>query len=132
MKKLAARWKATITHLKSETLVLYLAYQDARTPWAARFFVALVVGYALSPIDLIPDFIPLLGLLDDALLLPLGLWVALRLIPEEVIRDARAEAALRMAEGRPVSRLGAVLVLALWILGIVLAGGWLAEQLTVQ
>ncbi|KPV50506.1 hypothetical protein SE17_26560, partial [Kouleothrix aurantiaca] len=77
--------KLRARHLKAEIYALYLAYRDPRVPWYARVFVACVVGYALSPIDLIPDFVPVLGYLDDLIVLPLGLSIALRLIPAEVM-----------------------------------------------
>lgn len=100
--------------LKRETLALYLAARDPRTPWHARVAVAAVAAYALSPIDLIPDFIPVLGLLDDAVLLPLGIALALRLIPPEVMAESRARAADAFAAGRPVSRSAAVAIVAIW------------------
>ena len=89
MLKRLRRWARS---LKAETMVLYFAVRDPRTPLAARLVAAAVVAYALSPIDLIPDFIPVLGLLDDALILPLGIALALRLVPAPVLADARAKA----------------------------------------
>ncbi len=100
--------------LKRETLALYLAARDPRTPWYARAVVAAVAAYALSPIDLVPDFIPVLGLLDDAVLLPLGITLALRLIPKDVIAECRARAAEAFAAGRPVSRSAALAIVAVW------------------
>lgn len=76
--------------LRSEVQALSLVYRDPRTPWYAKLCLALVLGYALSPVDLIPDFIPILGHLDDLLLVPLGVWLALRLIPPHVLAEARA------------------------------------------
>lgn len=90
-----------------------LAARDPRTPWAAKVLAALVVAYALSPIDLIPDFIPVLGHLDDLILVPLGIWLTLRLIPAEVMADARARAAEAGRPGR--SALGLAIVLAVWL-----------------
>lgn len=90
-----------------------IAARDPRTPWAAKALAALVVAYALSPIDLIPDFIPVLGYLDDLVLVPLGIWAVLRLIPPEVMADAR-----RRAETKPLarhSRWGLAIVLGLWL-----------------
>ena len=107
-------WRVRVAALKRETLALYLAARDPRTPWHARVVVAAVAAYALSPIDLIPDFIPILGLLDDAILLPLGITLALRLIPAEVIEDSRARAADAFAAGRPVSRSAALAIVAIW------------------
>jgi uncharacterized membrane protein YkvA (DUF1232 family) len=109
-----ATWRARVAALKRETLALYLAARDPRTPWYARAVVAAVAAYALSPIDLIPDFIPVLGLLDDAVLLPLGIALALRLIPADVIAECRARAAEAFAGGRPVSRSAAFAIVAIW------------------
>src|SRR5688572_28611749 len=78
--------------LKVETLALYLVARDPRVPWYARLFVAAVVAYALSPIDLIPDFVPMLGYLDDLILVPLGLALALRLVPRPILEECRARA----------------------------------------
>ena len=121
---MSTRWWATVQHIKRESLTLYAAYRNPRAPWYARLFLVLVLAYAFSPIDLIPDFIPVLGYLDDALLLPLCIWLALRIIPEPVLADAQREAAARIAVGRPVSRVGALVIVSLWFLGIMLAGWW--------
>ena len=96
----------------------WLSARDPRTPWFARAFGLLVTAYALSPIDLIPDFIPVLGLLDDALLIPLGIWLFVKMLPEGVFDEHRAEAA--EAAERPGSAWGAVIVVALWILAALL------------
>ena len=85
-------WKARAKALKTEIHALVIASRDARTPWTAKVCVALVVAYALSPIDLIPDFIPVVGYLDDLILLPLGIALAIRLIPAEVMDDAQKTA----------------------------------------
>ena len=90
-----ARFKELARRLKAELLALSLAARDPRTPWYARAWALLVLAYALSPIDLIPDFVPVLGYLDDLLLVPAGLWPALRLLPPAVLADARREAAAR-------------------------------------
>ena len=113
--------------LKRETLALYYAARDPRTPWLAKLVVGLVVAYALSPIDLIPDFIPVLGYLDDALLLPLGIWLAIRLLPPEVLAEARARAARTLEQPRSVA--AAVVIVAVWIGLALLAGWWLAKLL---
>lgn len=89
MMKVVKSWQQAATQLKHETYAIYLAYKDPRTPWYARLFAALIVAYAFSPIDLIPDFIPVLGYLDDLLLIPLGIALVLRLIPDEVMLDCR-------------------------------------------
>ena len=96
-----------------ETYALYLAYRDPRVPWYARAFAALVVGYAFSPIDLIPDPIPVLGYLDDLILVPLGIALAVRMIPAEVLAEHRLKA--REIRGKPVNRAAAVVVVAVWL-----------------
>ena len=115
-------WKGRAAQLKRDTYALVLAYRDPRTPWAARLAAACVVAYAFSPLDLIPDFIPVLGALDDLILLPLGVALALRLIPAEVMADSRARAAEQLAApGRPGSRAAVIAIVAVWLLLIVLA-----------
>jgi uncharacterized membrane protein YkvA (DUF1232 family) len=108
-------WKQRARQLKSELYALYLAYRDPRVPWYARLLAAVVVGYAFSPIDLIPDPIPVLGYLDDLILLPLGIALVLRLIPPEVMADNRAKAQERMAAGQPTNWIAAVIIVAIWI-----------------
>ena len=114
------RLKRWARALKRDTLSLYLAARDPRTPWYAKAFAAMVVAYALSPVDLIPDFIPVIGYLDDILLVPLGLWIAMRLIPPEVIEDCR-NCAADLAD-RPTSRAAAFAVVLIWIAAAVLIG----------
>jgi uncharacterized membrane protein YkvA (DUF1232 family) len=113
--------------LKSETLALYLAARDPRVPWYAKLLAASIVAYALSPIDLIPDFIPILGYLDDLILIPLGIVLLLRMIPSEVMVDCRARAQVEFAGKRPVSRAAAAVIIILWILGVVFTG-WLVYR----
>jgi uncharacterized membrane protein YkvA (DUF1232 family) len=107
--------------LRSETYALYLACRDPRVPWYARLWVALVVGYALCPIDLIPDFIPVLGQLDDVILVPVGLFLALRMIPAQVMAESRVKAAELLAQGDTVSRTAAAFVVVTWLLLAVLS-----------
>ncbi len=104
------RWAG---RLKTETYALYLAYRDPRVPWYAKVVAALVVGYAFSPIDLIPDPVPVLGYLDDLILVPLGVALAIRMIPPEVLAECREQA--REMGDRPVSRAAAAAVVAVWI-----------------
>ena len=106
------RLKRWAQRLKVEVHALYLAYKDPRVPWYARVFAAVVVGYAFSPIDLIPDPIPVLGYLDDLVLIPLGVALAIRMIPPQVLAECR-EVAREMTD-RPVSRVAAIVVVALW------------------
>ncbi|WP_442776653.1 YkvA family protein [Sphaerotilus montanus] len=102
--------------IKRDGLTLWFALRDPRTPWLARALAWLVVAYALSPIDLIPDFIPVLGYLDDLLLLPGLIWLTLRLLPEAVLADCRPQvvAWLDARKDQPRSLFGAALVIALW------------------
>ena len=109
-------WQGRVQQLKSEVLILYLAYRDPRTPWYARIFTAVIISYALSPIDLIPDFVPVLGLLDDLVLVPVGLLIALKMIPEEVMEDSREKAAALAGAEKPVSRNAAVAIIFIWLL----------------
>ncbi|MDT8306004.1 MAG: YkvA family protein [Anaerolineae bacterium] len=113
-------------HLQRETVALYIAYRDPRVSWYARLFAMAVVAYALSPIDLIPDPIPLIGYLDDLLLVPAGIWLALRLIPPGVMADARAEAATLLARGElPVSRTAGAVIITLWVIFFAAVVYWL-------
>ena len=120
-----AGWKQRVQQLKTEVYALYLAYRDPRVPWYARAFAACVVAYALSPIDLIPDFIPVLGYLDDLLLVPLGIWLALKMIPPDVLAECREKAQEVIRQGKPVNRAAAAAIVAVWLLLAGLAVAWL-------
>ena len=109
------RMRQRARRLKAEIYALYLAYRDPRTPWYARLFAAGVVAYAFSPLDLIPDFIPILGFLDDLILVPLGIVLALRMIPAPVMAECRQRAAETLREGRPTNWLAAGAIIAVWI-----------------
>ncbi|MEJ5197983.1 MAG: YkvA family protein [Anaerolineae bacterium] len=111
--------------LKRETYALYLAYRDPRTPWIARIVAGCVVAYAFSPLDLIPDFVPVLGYLDDLVLVPLGVALALRLIPPDVMAESRARA--RELSGRPVSWAAAAVIVAIWLGLAVLVILWMIK-----
>lgn len=104
------RWARGI---KRDVVALWIAARDPRVPWYAKAVCAAIAAYALSPIDLIPDFIPVLGYLDEAILLPLAILLAVRLVPPQLMAEFRAEADLR-AE-RPVSRVAAAFIVILWI-----------------
>ena len=110
------RLRAWARRIKNELVAVYHAGRDPRTPWHARFVAGLVVAYALSPIDLIPDFVPVLGYVDDLVLVPLGLLLAVRLIPPEVLAEHRARAAAR--ETLPTSRTAAAVIVSIWILSV--------------
>lgn len=108
--------------LKRDVLALWIAARDPRTPLTAKLLAAAVAAYAFSPIDLIPDFVPLLGYLDDLLILPLGIWLAVRLIPRMLMDEFRTRA---LSGPRPAGRAGAVVVAAIWIAAAGAAGWWL-------
>ena len=119
MKAHLAAWRHRARRLKRETYALYLACRDPRVPWYAKVLAAVVVGYALSPIDLIPDVVPVLGYVDDLLLVPLGIALALKLIPAPVMADCRARAERALAGGsgsaKPKNWIAAGVIVVLWI-----------------
>jgi uncharacterized membrane protein YkvA (DUF1232 family) len=114
--------------LKRDTIALYLAARDPRTPWYAKVLAAVVVAYALSPIDLIPDFIPVLGYVDDLILVPAGIALVLRLVPPEVMADCRERA--RTRADRPISRIGAAVVVGIWLAVVVWALLFVRDRLS--
>ena len=109
--------------IKRDVHALYLASRDPRVPWYAKALAIGVAGYALSPIDLIPDFIPVLGYLDDVILVPVGIWLVIQLIPPAIMAEHREAAAV--AQQRPVSRIAAIVIAAIWAASIAICG-WLA------
>ena len=126
MPSLKTKMTAWSRQIRLQTMTVYFAARDARTPWAVRLLALLVAAYALSPIDLIPDFIPVLGLLDDLLIVPLGIALVVHLTPAEVMAEARHKAAGVVA--RPVSHAAAACIVLLWAGSI----GWLAWVLYPQ
>ncbi len=125
---LRSNLQAWAKRTKRDGVTLWFAGKNRRTPWYAKALGLFVVAYALSPIDLIPDFIPVLGYVDDVLLLPVLIWLAIRLLPADVLQECRREADDWMAanRARPRSRLGTVLVLGVWIaLGAAVLVWWL-------
>ncbi len=120
---LVDRAKSWARAIKRDVLVLWLAARDPRVPWYAKAVAALVAAYALSPIDLIPDFIPVLGYLDDLIIVPLGIVLALKVMPPHLIDDLRAKAA--EMEGKPRSTAGMIAILAVWVAAVVLVA-WFA------
>lgn len=112
-------WKWKARKLKRETLALYLAYRDPRVPWYARVLAALVVGYVFSPIDPIPDFIPVVDLLDELVVVSIGVALLLNMVPPEVMAECREEAA--KMDGKPVNRTAAFVVVGVWLLAAALA-----------
>lgn len=116
MTKFFKELKERAGNLKANLLALWFAYRDPRTPWCSKLWAAVVVGYAFSPIDLIPDFIPVLGYLDDVILLPAGIWLAIRLIPKDVWTDSQGKARLWFEQnrGKPQNWIFAVLIVLCW------------------
>ncbi len=114
-------WKQRARQLKRETYAIYLAYRDPRVPWYARVFAACVVAYAFSPIDLIPDPIPVLGYLDDLIIVPLGIAFALKMIPPEVMAECRAKAQERLSGNKPINWIAAAVIVFVWLLLAALA-----------
>lgn len=114
--------KAMAREIKRNVFVLYLAYKDPRVSWYAKLFAIGVVAYAFSPIDLIPDFIPVLGYLDDLIIVPLGITMALKLIPQEVIRDCRDKAEEIRKKGKPTNWITGGLFILVWIVFAVWIG----------
>jgi uncharacterized membrane protein YkvA (DUF1232 family) len=118
----ANQWARTI---KRDVHAVYLASRDPRVPWYAKALAICVAAYALSPIDLIPDFIPVLGYLDDLIIVPLGILAAVQMIPPAVLAEHRAAA--MAAEDRPVSRTGAAVIIGIWLASLGLCA-WLAYR----
>ena len=112
-------WKQKVRRLKILTVALYFASRDPRVPWYAKACAALVVAYAFSPIDLIPDFIPVLGYLDDLILMPLGIFLVVRMIPPVVMEECKHKAEEQAAVGKEQFRFMGAVVVAVWALAIV-------------
>ena len=110
--------KARARQLKREAYAIYIAARDPRTPWYVKGLIFFVVAHTFSPIDLIPDFIPILGYLDDLIITPGGIWLAVRLIPPEVMEEARAAAATRGMDAR-VGKVGAMIIISVWIVAAI-------------
>jgi uncharacterized membrane protein YkvA (DUF1232 family) len=108
------RWNEWVAQLKKDTYALYLASRDPRVPLVGKIIVILVVAYVLSPIDLIPDFIPVLGYLDDMVLVPLGMAVAIRCIPPDIWQDCRNKAGDRLASALPRKRAMLIVIASVW------------------
>lgn len=135
MNGLLQRIQAWAKALKRQVMVLWFGCRHPRTPSLPKLLAVVVVAYALSPIDLIPDFIPLLGYLDDVILLPLGIWLVIRLIPADVLLECRQQALEREREqaARPVSRLAGAVIILIWLIvaglcGYLLSKHWLGSS----
>ena len=119
---MAGKLKEWARTIKRDVHAIYLAARDPRVPWYAKALALWVAGYALSPIDLIPDFIPVIGYLDDLVIVPLGILAVVKLIPPDIMAEHRATAAI--ASERPISRVAALVILLFWIGSMALVG-WL-------
>jgi uncharacterized membrane protein YkvA (DUF1232 family) len=115
-------WKQRVHELSADSYALYLAARDRRVPWYAKLLAGAVALYAVSPIDLIPDFIPILGMLDDLIIVPLGMALAVKMIPREVMEEHRRTARVRLSEGMPRRWVGAVVIICIWALLLWLVG----------
>jgi uncharacterized membrane protein YkvA (DUF1232 family) len=120
------RMKHWARRLKRDVIALWIAARDTRTPWLAKMVAAAVAAYALSPIDLIPDFIPILGYLDDLLIVPAGIALAVHLIPSAILADFRRQADERA--DRPRSIIAAVIIVFVWVLSLAAVGFWAARH----
>ena len=132
MAHLLEGWKKRAKQISVEVYAIYLAYKDPRVPWYARIFAACVAGYAFSPIDLIPDPIPILGYLDDLILVPLGIVLALKMIPTEVMDECREQAQEIILHGKPVNRIAAIVIIAIWIILAALAVAFMLHYFKVD
>jgi uncharacterized membrane protein YkvA (DUF1232 family) len=115
-------WKDWAGKIKSQLYALYLAYKDPRVPWYAKAFGALVLAYALSPLDLIPDFIPVLGYLDDIVLIPLGITLAIKMIPKEVMEESRKRAEINLRRVSVKTWPATVVIVLIWMALLALIG----------
>lgn len=127
--RLFANLREWAARLRRETYALYLAARHPDTPWYAKAFVAIVAAYAFSPIDLIPDFVPVVGYLDDLVLIPLGIALAIRMVPAPVLSECRLRAADAFGDGTPVSRAAGAVVILVWLVLAALGVAWAVRSL---
>ena len=113
-------WKAKAKLLRTEIVALYLASKHPGTPWYAKVLAALIIGYALSPIDLIPDFIPVVGYLDDLIIIPAGIALLIKIIPRDVLEECRAKAQSDVLNRKSKNWVAGVIIFLIWLLGIYL------------
>ena len=114
-------WKRRARQLSAQTYTLYLAYRHPKTPWYAKLLAALIVGYVFSPIDPIPDFIPGVGLLDEMVVVPIGVWMATKMVPQVVLEECQEKASAVALGEKRVSRMAAVMVVGVWLVCVALA-----------
>ncbi len=113
-------WKIKSERLKSEIYALYLAYKHPKTPWYVKVLAALIIGYALSPIDLIPDFIPVVGYLDDLIIVPLGITLLIKIIPKDILEECRTKARSDILNKKPKNWVAPIIIVLIWLLAIYL------------
>ncbi len=118
------RLKDRARRLKAETMALYLAVRDPRTPWYAKLLGAAIVAYAFSPIDLIPDFVPIIGYLDDLVLIPAGIALVIKMLPPSVLVECRERVQDKASGGMPKGRAAAAVIIGIWIAAALLCVGW--------
>jgi uncharacterized membrane protein YkvA (DUF1232 family) len=116
IKRAIQQWRQRARELRTDSYAVYLAYRHPGAPWYAKVLAAVVATYAFSPIDLIPDFIPILGYLDDLILVPIGIAAVIKMIPPVVMTECREKAGLEMSQRKPANRIAAILIVAVWIL----------------
>ena len=114
-------WETKAKQLRTEIVALYLASKHPGTPWYAKLLAALIIGYALSPVDLIPDFIPVVGYLDDLILVPAGIALLIKMIPRGILQECRAKARSDLLNRKPKSWIAAIIIVLIWLFAIYLA-----------
>ena len=127
---LLSRWKQRAQSLKIDSYALFLAYKDPRTPWYARVFALCIIAYTFSPIDIIPDFIPVLGYIDDLILVPLGIVIAIKMIPPQVMAECRKQALLYTESGKSYGRTAAIVIICVWLIIAAMLTVWLVHIFT--
>jgi uncharacterized membrane protein YkvA (DUF1232 family) len=124
-------WRQRARRLKRETYALYLVARDSRVPWYTKALALAIVGYALSPLDLIPDFVPVIGFLDDLILVPLGIALVLRLTPRAVLEDCRTQAQQELESGQLArsvpARIATVIIVLAWLIGLIVSVSFLVR-----
>ena len=118
--------------LKQNSYTLYLVYTDNRLVWWKKYFLALVIGYLFSPIDLIPDFIPIIGYLDDLLIVPAGIYIALKIIPADIYEEAKKRSELEENKNIPIGYKTSIVIICIWLIGIFAILFWLLNVLNIH
>ena len=128
MKSLSSKVKT----LKENSYTLYLVYTDQRLTWWKKYFLAVVIGYLFSPIDLIPDFIPIVGYLDDLIIVPVGIYIALKLIPTDILEEAKKKSELEENKSIPIGYKTSIVIIGIWIIGIIIIVYWLLKVFNIN